>query len=111
MRQRSSILEGLELIRRRAPGLTLAQIVVFLYIADEDEAIPMPDLQPRADMTGVQAWRNVQALADEGLVQVGRWKMGAITAVELTAAGQALAAELDQIVRRATPVQPVAALV
>lgn len=104
MRRRSAVLEALELLRERAPTLTLAQIMVFLYVADEDEAVPLLDLQGRAEMSSVQAWRNVQALAGEGLVQVGRWKMGSITAAELTPAGHELAARLDTMIHEASPI-------
>lgn len=104
MRRRSAILEALELLREVAPTLTLAQIVTFLHIADEDESVPMIDLQRRTETSSVQTWRNVQALANLGLVQVGRWKMGSISAAELSLAGQDLAARLDAMVRAASPI-------
>ncbi|MDP3853696.1 hypothetical protein [Phenylobacterium sp.] len=104
MRRRSAVLEALELLRERAPTLSLAQIMVFLYVADEDEALPLLDLQRRAEMSAVQAWRNVRALAGEDLVQVRRWKMGSITAAELTPAGRDLAARLDAMIADASPI-------
>lgn len=104
MRRRSAILEALELLREVAPTLTLAQIVTFLHIADEDESVPMIDLQRRTHTSAVQTWRNVQALTTLGLIQVGRWKMGSVTAAELSLAGQDLAARLDAMIRDASPI-------
>ena len=110
MRRRSAILEGLELLREAAPTLSLAQIITFLHIADEEDPLPLPDLQHRAMVSSVQAWRNVQALTKpqpgqaEGLVILGRWKMGAITAVRLSATGEQICQALDEIVRAARPI-------
>ncbi|WP_332767203.1 hypothetical protein [Phenylobacterium sp.] len=104
MRRRSAILEAVELLREAAATLTLAQIITFLHIADEDEAVPMTDLQRRAETSAVQTWRNIQALTTLGLVHVVRWKMGSVTAAELSLAGQDLAARLDAMIREASPI-------
>ncbi len=91
-------------MREAAPTLSLAQIITFLHVADEDESVPMIDLQRRTATSAVQAWRNVQALTTLGLVRVGRWKMGSITAVELSSAGQDLAARLDATIHGSSPI-------
>lgn len=107
MRTRNAILDAMELLRDAHPTLTLAQIIAFLHVADEDddEATPLPDLQFRAELSPVQAWRAVKALeADDGLVVLTRWKSRNILAVGLSPAGRALRARLDAILRRAEPI-------
>lgn len=109
MRSRNAILDAIELVRDTHPTLTLAQIVAFLHIADEDdgEVMPLPDLQHRADLSPVQAWRTVKTLsADYGLVTLSRWKTRNTLAVALSPAGRALRARLDAILRRAEPIAP-----
>ncbi len=63
LRTRNAVLEAMELLRDRHPTLTLAQIIAFLHVADEDEdeATPLADLQHRADLSPVQAWRTATA--------------------------------------------------
>lgn len=100
MRRRSAVLEALERLRRANPDFTVAQIIAFLTVADEDGPLPLPDLRRRADMTPDAAWKTVQALAASDrdtapLLTVDRWAMRAIVAAELTPAGVELARELD----------------
>ena len=106
MRRRNTVLQGLEHLRQVAPALTLGQILVLLYIADEEDPLPLIDIRWRANLPAVQVWRHAQALAKEGLVSLGRWKMGAIVAAQLSPAGEQLRAELDDIILRSDPIQP-----
>lgn len=99
----------MELLRESHPSLTLSQIVVFLHVADEDdgEPIPLTDLQYRADLSPVQAWRTAKALErDQGLVRLDRWKTRKALAISLSSAGEALRKRLDAILRRAEPIIP-----
>jgi hypothetical protein len=110
MRKRSALLEAMELLRGVNPDFTVNQIVALLYIADEDEPVPLPDLRRRAGMSSDGAWKTVQALTEiedpEGdvLVTVDRWAMRAIVAAELGEAGRRLRAALDGIIAEATPI-------
>lgn len=106
LRTRNAILDAMELLRDAHPTLTLAQIVAFLYVADEDdEATPLSDLQFRAGLSPVQAWRAAKALeGDDGLVVLTRWKSRNTLAVGLSPAGRELRARLDAILRRAEPI-------
>lgn len=110
LRTRNAVLEAMELLRDRHPTLTLAQIIAFLHVADEDEdeATPLADLQHRADLSPVQAWRTAKALEGEdcgGLVVLSRWKTRNALALRLTPAGHDLRARLDVILRRAQPIE------
>lgn len=111
MRTRNAVLEAVELLRDTHPTLTLPQIVAFLHVADEDEdeATPLADLQHRAGLSTVQAWRTARALGEEdglGLVTQARWKTRNALALRLSPAGEALRERLDLILRRAQPIAP-----
>lgn len=110
MRRRSAVLEALELLRQANPDFTVAQIIAFLTIADEETPLPLPDLRRRADMTPDSAWKTVQALADTDtdtapLVSVDKWAMRAIIAAELTPAGERLARAVDRVVLEGQPIE------
>jgi hypothetical protein len=111
MRQRNALLEAMELLRSVNPDFTVNQIVALLYIADEEEPLPLPDLRRRAGMSNDGAWKSVQALTEiedpqgEVLVSVDRWAMRAIVAAELAPAGRRIRAALDQIIHEAAPIQ------
>lgn len=110
MRQRNALLEAMELLRSISPDFTVNQIVALLYIADEEEPLPLPDLRRRAGMSNDGAWKSVQALTEiedaqgEVLVNVDRWAMRAIVAAELGPAGRRLRGALDQIIQEAAPI-------
>ena len=110
MRQRNALLEAMELLRSINPDFTVNQIVALLYIADEEEPLPLPDLRRRAGMSNDGAWKSVQALTEiedaqgEVLVNVDRWAMRAIVAAELGPAGRRLRGALDQIIQEAAPI-------
>jgi hypothetical protein len=111
MRQRNALLEAMELLRSVNPDFTVNQIVALLYIADEEEPLPLPDLRRRAGMSNDGAWKSVQALTEiedpggEVLVNVDRWAMRAIVAAELGPAGRRVRAALDEIIHEAAPIQ------
>lgn len=112
MRKRNALLEALELLRSLNADFTINQLIALLYVADEEDPLPLPDLRRRAGLTSDAAWKSVQALADlesetfegERLVAVERWTMGSIVAARLQGAGTRLAAQLDQIIRDANPI-------
>lgn len=110
MRRRNALLEAMELLRRVNPDFTVGQLLALLYIADEDEPVPLPDLRRRAGMTSDGAWKTVQALTEiedpdgDTLVTVDRWAMRAIVAAELGPAGRRLRAALDEIIADAAPI-------
>lgn len=110
MRRRNALLEAMELLRGVNPDFTVSQVIVLLYIADEDEPVPLPDLRRRAGMSNDGIWKTVQALTEiedpEGdvLVTVDRWAMRAIVAAELGEAGRRLRAALDEIIAEAAPI-------
>lgn len=112
MRNRSAVLEAMELLREARPGMNLAQIIAFLHVADEDEddALPLCDLQHRAELSHVQAWRTAKALAEppagDGLVRLERWKARNMLALSLSGEGEALRDRIDGILRRAEPIAP-----
>lgn len=104
------MLEALELLRAFNPDFTVSQLISLLYVADEEEPLPLPDLRRRAGMATDACWKAVQALTEmddgsgEGLVRVERWTMRGIVAAELTAAGRRLCAGLDEILAEAQPI-------
>lgn len=109
MRKRSALLESLELLRETNPGFTLAQIMALLYVADESDPLPAPDLQWRMGITANHAWRTAQALTSGAdglapLVSAARWKSGTTSALSLTPAGERLRGRLDAILREAVPI-------
>jgi hypothetical protein len=110
MRRRSALLEAMELLRSVNPDFTVSQLLALLYIADEAEPVPLPDLRRRAGMSSDGAWKSVQALTEiedpdgDPLVTVDRWAMRAIVAAELGPAGRRLREALDQIIGDATPI-------
>lgn len=110
MRRRNALLEAMELLRGVNPDFTVSQLIALLYIADEDEPVPLPDLRRRAGMSNDGIWKTVQALTEiedpEGnaLVIVDRWAMRAIVAAELGEAGRRLRAALDEIIAEAAPI-------
>lgn len=104
------MLEAMELLRSVNPDFTVSQLVALLYIADEEEPLPLPDLRRRAGMSNDGAWKSVQALTEvedpdgDTLVTVDRWAMRAIVAAELGEAGKRLRAALDEIIAEAVPI-------
>lgn len=104
------MLEALELLRGVNPEFTVSQLIALLYVADEEEPLPLPDLRRRAGTTTDACWKTVQALTEmddgsgEGLLRVDRWAMRGIVAAELTDAGRRLCAELDAILAEAHPI-------
>jgi hypothetical protein len=110
MRHRNAMLEALELLRAVNGDFTVSQLVSLLYIADEAEPLPLPDLRRRAGMATDACWKTVQALTEmddgsgEGLVRVDRWAMRGIVAAELTPAGRRLCTGLDEILAEARPI-------
>jgi hypothetical protein len=110
MRRRNALLEAMELLRGVNPDFTVSQLIALLYIADEDEPVPLPDLRRRAGMSNDGIWKTVQALTEiedpegDALVIVDRWAMRAIVAAELGEAGRRLRAALDEIIAEAAPI-------
>jgi hypothetical protein len=112
MRRRNALLDALETLKRTNPDFTVNQVMALLHIADDEAALPLPDLRRRAGMTGDVAWKSVQALCEmhdehgAPLVAVDRWRMGVIVAAELGAGGARLCERIDEILRVAEPIRP-----
>ena len=110
MRKRSAMLESLETLRQVYAEITVSQIVALLYLGDEGEPLPLPDLRRRAGMSSDAAWKTVTALTEievapgEPLAEMKPWSMRGIVAAELAPAGRALCAALDEIIREAHPI-------
>ena len=110
MRKRSAVLEALERLRDVNPGFTLGQIMALLYVADEEQPLPLVDLRSRLDISPNLAWRTAEALrgADgetAALVEAAPWGGRKAGALRLTAAGEQLARLLDDIIADAQPIK------
>lgn len=113
-RRRNSLLAALELMGASAPRLTVTELKVLLYVA-ENPGINVAELAMVARLNMATASRSVRSLACEntpgalapyaGLVQVlnnprdGRGRL-----LRLTPAGIALCDQLDAIIGRADPI-------
>ena len=62
----------MELLRSVNPDFTVSQLVALLYIADEEEPLPLPDLRRRAGMSNDGVWKTVQALTEVTCVALDR---------------------------------------
>lgn len=111
MRQRNALLEGLELFRDIYPGITIGNMIAFLYTC-ENEGLTILDL---AQVTGfylATASRTIRAFLEPdadgvlspelGLVEIVPSPRG--KALYLTEAGRRLRDELQGIIAEAAPI-------
>ena len=114
VRRRNTVLAALVLLRDSAPRLTVNELTVLLYVA-ENPGINIVELSIIAKLNMATASRSVRALACRGtpgalapyagLVEVlsnprdGRGRL-----LRLTQAGLALCDQLDSIIGRAVPI-------
>ena len=112
LRTRSSLLEALELFRQLHAGVSLGQMIAFLYVA-ENEGLTLADL---AEITGfylATASRTIRSFAEPdadgalgpalGLIEVRHTGRG--KAVFLTAAGANWRAHLNRLISAAVPIR------
>ena len=111
MRQRNALLESLELFRDVYPGITIGNMIAFLYTC-ENEGLTILDL---AQVTGfylATASRTIRAFLEPeadgvlspelGLVEITQSPRG--KTLHLTEAGRRLRAELQAIILEAAPI-------
>jgi DNA-binding MarR family transcriptional regulator len=111
VRQRNALLEGLELFRDIYPGITIGNMIAFLYTC-ENEGLTILDL---AQVTGfylATASRTIRAFLEPDADGVLSPELGLIEIVQsprgktlhLTEAGRRLRAELQGIIAEAVPI-------
>jgi DNA-binding MarR family transcriptional regulator len=114
VRRRNTVLAALELMRSSAPRLTVTELAVLLYVA-ENPGINIAELAMVARLNMATASRSARSLAGQdqpgalapyaGLVELmdnprdGRGRL-----LKLSPAGLALCAELDGIIEKANPI-------
>jgi DNA-binding MarR family transcriptional regulator len=114
VRRRNTVLAALELMRASAPRLTVTELTVLLYVA-ENPGINIAELAMVARLNMATASRSARSLAREdapgalapyaGLVELmdnprdGRGRL-----LRLSPAGLALCAELDGLIEKADPI-------
>lgn len=113
-RRRNTLLAGLVLMRRRAPDLSVSEMLAFLYVA-ENPGIRIKELALLMETTDATASRASRALLDRdapGARPPGRgWLVMAANAREavsrhlyLSPAGVDLVETLDGLIRSARPI-------
>ena len=113
MRQRNAILETLELFRDLHPGITLGNMIAFMY-ACENEGLTILDLAQVSGFYLATASRTIRAFSRPdaegamspalGLIEVVPTPRG--KTIHLTEAGRKLRAQLEEIIAEAAPIQP-----
>jgi DNA-binding MarR family transcriptional regulator len=111
VRHRNALLEALELFRDIYPGITIGNMIAFLYVC-ENEGLTILDL---AQVTGfylATASRTIRAFLEPeaegvlspelGLIKIAQSPRG--KTIHLTAAGRRLCAELQAIIAEARPI-------
>jgi DNA-binding MarR family transcriptional regulator len=115
-RRRNSILGALETLRTVDPGITLNNLLVFLYVA-ENEGLNVSELAIVCGLNKPTASRAARAMASRGeagalppylgLVRLGREGPAKNSrTLRLTAAGEVLCARLEQLIVDAVPIRP-----
>jgi DNA-binding MarR family transcriptional regulator len=114
IRRRNTVLAALELMRGAAPRLTVTELTVLLYVA-ENPGINIAELAMIARLNMATASRSARSLAQQGapgalapyagLVELmdnprdGRGRL-----LRLSPAGLSLCAELDGLIEKADPI-------
>jgi len=114
-RRRNTLLASLVLIRRDAPGITVSEILAFLYVA-ENPGVRVKELAALMQTTAATASRASRALLgaeDPGVLPPARgWLFMAANSREavsrhlyLTESGLALSSRLDTLIASARPIR------
>jgi DNA-binding MarR family transcriptional regulator len=112
VRQRNSILETLELFRDLHPGITLGNMIAFMYTC-ENEGLTILDLAQVSGFYLATASRTIRAFSAPdaegamspalGLIEVTQTPRG--KTIHLTEAGRKLRAQIEEIIAEAAPIQ------
>jgi DNA-binding MarR family transcriptional regulator len=111
VRRRNALLEALEVFRDIYPGVTIGNMIAFLYVC-ENEGLTILDL---AQVTGfylATASRTVRAFLEPGAEGVLSPELGLVEiapsprgkTIHLTATGRRFCAELQAIITEAAPI-------
>lgn len=114
-RRRNTVLAALVLLRRRAPDITVSEILALLYVA-ENPGVRVKELAVLMSTTAATASRASRALfvtGASGALPPGRgWLMMASNGREaisrhlyLTSEGSALIGRLDELIASARPIR------
>jgi DNA-binding MarR family transcriptional regulator len=116
MRRRDSILAALELFRKLTPDLWINNVLTFLYVC-ENEGLNIKELAQLARLSEPTASRSIRSFATPETPGAMKPCLGLVELVEnpedgrgrliyLTAAGRALALEIEAVISEARPIFP-----
>ena len=118
VRQRNAILEALEMFRDLHPGMTLGNMIAFMYTC-ENEGLTILDLAQVSGFYLATASRTIRAFSAPeadgamspalGLIEITQTPRG--KTIHLTDAGRKLRAQLEDIIAESAPIQPSASRV
>ena len=113
VRQRNAILEALEMFRDLHPGMTLGNMIAFMYTC-ENEGLTILDLAQVSGFYLATASRTIRAFSTPdadgamspalGLIEITQTPRG--KTIHLTDAGRKLRAQLEDIIAESAPIQP-----
>ena len=113
VRQRNAILEALEMFRDLHPGMTLGNMIAFMYTC-ENEGLTILDLAQVSGFYLATASRTIRAFSAPdadgamspalGLIEITQTPRG--KTIHLTDAGRKLRAQLEDIIAESAPIQP-----
>jgi hypothetical protein len=116
VRARNSVLEALEYFRDMHPGISIGNMIAFLY-ACENEGLTILDLAHVSGFYLATASRAIRAFSEPdaegamppalGLIELTSSPRGKV--IQLTAAGRRVRAHLDSIIADAAPIHVAAA--
>lgn len=118
VRQRNAVLEALEMFRDLHPGMTLGNMIAFMYTC-ENEGLTILDLAQVSGFYLATASRTIRAFSAPeadgamspalGLIEITQTPRG--KTIHLTDAGRKLRAQLEDIIAESAPIQPSASRV
>lgn len=114
MRPRDSLLEALSLFKEMNPGITVNEIVTFLYTC-ENEGLSVQELAYVCRMTEPTESRSIRSFGPPDSEWARAPALGLVEAflnpndgrsriIHLTEAGKALRARLDEVIRQAVTI-------
>jgi len=115
-RRRNSILGALEILRALDPGITINNLIVLLYVA-ENQGLNVSELAAICGLNKPTASRAVRALASVGEAGALPPHLGLVKlcrdgpaknsrTLRLTPAGERLCARLERLIDDAVPINP-----
>lgn len=112
-RRRNSLLQALEAFRAMDPGLVITDLVVFLYVC-ENEGLNVKELAQVSRLTEATASRRARALGEPdapgamapsvGLVEAFQGDDGRARLIYLTERGRQVRDQLQQVIGAADPI-------